>query len=391
MISFEEARQIVLNSSFALHTEMIGLQDAIGRVLAADIVSDINMPPFHKSAMDGYACNNAQPGMVLEVIETIAAGSFPQKKPGSGQCSKIMTGAPIPENTEMVVQIEYCKTIKPNYIEITQLPSSPNISYKAEDVKTGEVVLTKGTLLQAHHIAILAAVGCSPVPVSEMPSVGILVTGNELVEPSQKPSLSQIRNSNAWQLMAQTSKLGIRSTYYGIAKDDDKITNELIEKALNENDILLITGGVSQGDFDMVPDALQKNRVKILFDSIAVQPGKPTTFGTKDKKRVFGLPGNPVSSFLQFELLVKPLIYKMMSHFEPEPEFLLPFSHDFSRKKSERKVFIPVRLLPDGNLAPLNYHGSGHIHALHGAFGFISFEPGKTSIKKGEYVHVRPI
>ena len=267
MISFEEARQIVLGSSFALKAGKVELQDALGKVYYAVIVSDIDMPVFQKSAMDGYACNNPHPGMVLDVIETIAAGSFPQKKPGPGQCSKIMTGAPIPENTEMVIQIEYCKTIKPNQIEIAQLPSSPNISYQAEDVKYGEVVLTKGTLLQAHHISILAAVGCSPVPVSQMPLVGILVTGNELVEPNQKPSLSQIRNSNAWQLMAQISKLGIRPNYYGIAKDDHHATNELIKKALNENDILLITGGVSQGDFDMVPGALQKNGVKILFDN----------------------------------------------------------------------------------------------------------------------------
>jgi molybdopterin molybdotransferase len=205
------------------------------------------------------------------------------------------------------------------------------------------------------------------------------------------PGISQIRNTNASQLMAQVERAGAAGNYYGIACDDEEETYTLVAKAISENDIVLVTGGVSMGDFDFIPSVLERAGVKILFSRVAVQPGKPTTFGIHSKAVVFGLPGNPVSAFIQFEMLVRPLIYRMMGYTWKPLTIQLPMKARFSRKFAERTALIPVFITDDGFVSTVEYHGSAHISSLSDADGIVTMSAGINIIEKWEIVSVRQI
>lgn len=390
MITIEKAYQTVIGKSYTLETEKIDFIDSVGRILAEDVTSDIEMPPFDKSSMDGYACRRADVDNTLEIIEIIPAGKTPTKEIGPNQCAKIMTGAPVPKGADFIAMVEYAEEIDGNFVKINKTTQRNNISYRAEDVKIGQVVLQKGIKIEPQHIAVFASVGYTHVLVTKQPRVAIISTGDELVEPHQKPGISQIRNSNGYQLITQVKSCGAIANYIGIADDTPEDTFSKVSKALSENDLVLLTGGVSMGSFDFVPEVLKKAGIEILFDSIAVTPGKPTTFGVAGKKLCFGLPGNPVSSFIQFELLVKPLIYKLMGlDFQPL-DIQMPIGIEYKRKKADRKAYIPV-FIKDGEVFPVEYHGSAHIHALSFAHGIIAFPIGVDTLLKGETVHVRQI
>ncbi len=391
MIAFEEALKIVLNSARLTLIEEVEMLNAIDSVLAEDIISDVNMPPFDKSAVDGFACRKIDfdKKMELEIIEIIPAGKSPEKSISEGKCSKIMTGAMLPIAADCVVMIEDIEE-QENTIKFTKESTANNICYLAEDVRINDLVLRKGTLIKPQHIAVLASVGAWKLKVYSKPKVGIISTGDELVEPNVKPVASQIRNSNAWQLMAQAQKAGASAHYEGIAADTKASTFEKLNNALQNNDIVLLTGGVSMGDFDYVPEIMQEIGIKILFKSIAVQPGRPTVFGIKEDKYIFGLPGNPVSSFVQFEMLAKPLIQKMIGNQDKSIEIALPIGIDIHRKKNERKSFLPVTVC-NGEIFPVEYHGSAHIHSYIFADGIIAMEKGVLSLKKGEKVNVRQL
>ena len=390
MIAIEKAYDIVLQKAYVLETEKIDFTDSLGRILAEDIKSDIEMPPFDKSAMDGYACRREDFENQLEIIETIPAGKYPEKEIGRNQCAKIMTGAPIPHGADCVVPVEIAEEIEGKSVHVIEISHKNNISYQGEDVKVGTNVLTKGIKIQAQHIAVFAAVGYTDVLVYKQPKVGVISTGDELVEPQKKPSRSQIRNSNGYQLIAQVQNCGAIANYMGIADDTPDDTYDKVNKALSENDIVLLTGGVSMGAFDFVPKVLEKAGVKIDFDKLAVKPGKPTTFGMAGKKFCFGLPGNPVSSFIQFELLVKPLIYHMMGQDYQPLDIRLPMGIDYTRKSTKRKSYFPI-IIKKGEIFPVDYHGSAHIHALSLAHGIAAIDIGEKEIKKGERIHVRQI
>jgi molybdopterin molybdotransferase len=392
MTRFEEALDIVLKNSVLLDAETVEFTSSLGRVLAADVVSDLDMPPFNKSAMDGYACRRIDLGNELKVQEIIAAGQVPELPVGPGECTKIMTGAMIPDGADCVIMVEHSRETAKGLIEFTGGKTASNICYMGEDVKSGEKVLEKGLLIRSQHIAVMASVGCVQPSVYRKANVGILSTGDELVEPQSKPGSGKIRNSNAWQLMAQAANMQVEPYYFGIAPDDEEQTLALILKAMDECDVILLTGGISMGDYDFVPAVLQEAGFIFHFRSLAMQPGRPTLFGTsKNGKICFGLPGNPVSSFNQFELLVKPLLYKMMGHDHRPIVVKLPLAVDYHRKKSERLSFIPVRLLNDGTIAPVDYHGSAHINALTNAIGLMSVPIGIAEIMKGELADVRPL
>ncbi|MCK9220053.1 MAG: molybdopterin molybdotransferase MoeA [Bacteroidales bacterium] len=399
MIKFEEALNIVLKEAVTLGTERVELIKSTGRVLAEDIFSDLDMPPFDKSAMDGYACrakdlqSNLVEGVVpitLQMIETIPAGKIPEKTINAGQCSKIMTGAMLPEGADHVVMVEDTEPVDEQHIRITNALKGPNICRKAEDIKNGDLVIRKGEILTPAHIAVLAAVGAVNPRVTTLPRVGIISTGDELVEPDFKPQRSQIRNSNAWQIMAQAFQVPVNPYYLGIANDNAMSLREIIEKALEESDVVLLTGGVSMGDFDYVPEILNQAGVNILFKSIAIQPGKPTLFGRKKNQFLFGLPGNPVSSFVLFEMLVKPFLLRLMGSTAIPPTLEMTMGLDFSKKNSVRKFMMPV-IIKGGQVFPIEYHGSAHINAYTSANGILIMEIGTTEIKKGEKVHVRPL
>jgi len=266
-----------------------------------------------------------------------------------------------------------------------------NIAKKGEDVRKGDLVLRAGKMIRPQDIAVMASVGQISVTVSKMPCVAVISSGSELVEPDKIPGLSQIRNSNSSQLMAQIERAGASGKYYGIAADDEAQTLSIVEKAISENDMVLLTGGVSMGDFDFVPSVLERAGVKILFTRIAVQPGKPTTFGLHSKSVIFGLPGNPVSSFIQFEMLVRPLLSKMMGCEWRPLNIFMPMNDKFVRRFADRMALIPVKITDDASVLPVEYHGSAHISALPEADGIISMPVGKKIFEKGEVVSVRPI
>lgn len=379
-----------MDSAFELNHKKVKLGRVLNRILAEDVISDTDMPPFNKSAMDGYACRLEDIKNELEVIEIIPAGKPPQKSISKNLCSKIMTGAMLPQGADCVIMVEHTEITPDKKVLFLKETTKDNIAYKSEDIKIGDVVLRKGTLIKPQHIAVLASVGCVNPVVFRQARVGIISTGDEIVEPKYKPGLSQIRNSNAYQLIAQVEKMGAIPKYFGITRDDEQASYKIIEKALNGSDVLLLTGGVSMGDFDFIPEIFDKLKVRQLFQKLAVKPGKPTIFGIRDKKFVFGLPGNPVSSFNIFELLTKPFIYKMMGYDYKPLNIKMPLGKTYKRKKSDRKSFIPVKI-KNGLVFPLEYHGSAHINALSDADGLIAVPIGKMILDKGDLIDVRQI
>jgi molybdopterin molybdotransferase len=387
MISFEKAFEIIMNSAFTLEKESVELAQCLHRILAGDIKSDIDMPPFNKSAMDGYACRREDLHETLNVIETIQAGYLPQKTVGENECAKIMTGAIVPKGADFVVKVENTEATPSNKIRITDNDIAANICYQGEDIKRGEFVLRQGALILPQHIAVLANAGISNVPVYKKPRVSIITTGSELREPGTPLPDGCIRNSNSYQLIGQLQRMAIEPDYLGIAADTENSLDILIKKALSDSDVVLLSGGVSMGDYDLVPAVLEGNGVNILFNMVAMQPGKPLTFGTRDKTAIFAFPGNPVSTFFPFEIMAKPFIYKLMGHDYITRKFPLITGVDFTRKRAERKTFIPVKIL-NGEVFPVEFHGSAHINSLCFAEGIISFPLGVLEIKKGQAVEV---
>ncbi len=245
--------------------------------------------------------------------------------------------------------------------------------------------------MKPQHIAILASVGCVSPLVYKKPVVGIISTGSELVNPEESPAPSQIRNSNGPQLFAQAKSSGSPVNYYGIVPDDQQLTKQIIQKSVDESDVTILSGGVSVGDFDFVPQIIQELGFEIHFSKISIKPGQHTTFATKGNKYIIGLPGNPVSSFIQFEVFAKPFLRKLMNYEQSKNRLPMAMSQDFSRKKTDREECLPVQITDQNEVRMIDYHGSAHIHAYHQAFGYISIPAGKTEIKKGEIVNVRPL
>ncbi len=391
MIQLEEAYEIVMNSAFLTGIETVPFTETMNRVLAENIVSDIDLPPFNKSNVDGYACRREDLNHELQLIETIPAGKVPDCRITPDKCSKIMTGAPVPPGADHVFMVEDAKILESGRVKCTRPSDKDNISRKGEDIKQGAVVLEPGIMIRPQDVAVMAATGSVNIAVRKKPLVAVISSGSELTEPDMKPGPAQIRNSNAYQLMVQIRRAGGEEKYYGIAPDDEKKTQEIIEKALSGTDIVLITGGVSMGDFDFIPAVLERLGVNILFSKVAVQPGKPTLFGTHQTSLVFGLPGNPVSSFMQFEMLIRPLISKMMDYQWQPMDVIFPMKDRYSRKSSDRMALLPVVFTDDGYVAPVDYHGSAHIAALSVADGIIALPIGVQTIQKGEQVSVRQI
>lgn len=389
MISFEEALSIIRGQIPGLPSERVSFTQSVGRVLAEPIIADMHMPPFNKSAMDGYACRMEDLPGPLKVIEEIPAGRMPERPVGKGECSAIMTGAPMPVGANCVIMEEHTEQTPDGEIIFTRNGTKANICYLGEDVKQGDLLIPSGTLIRPEHVAIMASVGAVMVLVSTCPTIGVYSTGNELVEPHEQPVGSKIRNSNGYQIVAQLQQNGFHANYLGIIADTPEETATAITAGFSTHDMLILTGGVSHGVYDFVPQVMEQCGIEILFHHLAVQPGKPSLFGRHhDGRYIFGLPGNPVSSFIQTELLVKELCYILQGHQRDIPLIRMPLGVEYHRKRAERKSFVPV-MLRDSAVHPVDYHGSAHIQAMHGAHGIITIEPGVTEIKQGELVDVR--
>ncbi|UCF04024.1 MAG: molybdopterin molybdotransferase MoeA [bacterium] len=391
MIPFEEAFRTIMDSARKLETEEVPIEQAYNRILAKDVTSDMDMPPFDKSAMDGYACRREDLGNELAVLEEIPAGYVPRRTISRNECAKIMTGGMVPEGADCVIMVEHTKKITDSTIVFTGKETKGNIRPKAHHVKKGSVVLARGAKLTVPRIAVAASYGCAIPLVSRRPKVGIIATGNELVEPHEKPPFSKIRNSNGYQICAHVASAGAVPTYYGIARDTEQSLDGMIKTVKAANDVIIMSGGVSMGDYDLVPGLLEKNGFRLLFERVEIKPGRPTVFGVSDEAFCFGLPGNPVSTFVTFELLVKPFLYKLMGHTFRPPFMPMLLDHDLTRKKADRTAWIPVVFTDNGGVAAIEYHGSDHIHSLSKADGMICIPMGITEIKKGTTVHVRSI
>lgn len=391
MIELEEALRIVLDSARPLGSERVDIGRALNRILAEDVTSDIDMPPFDKALVDGYACRRADLAGRLTIVETIQAGVSPTKAVGPNQCAKIMTGAAVPQGADCVIMVEQTENVGGHAIQFRGEWTPDNISRKGEDIKTGQVVLGKGSRIKPQHIAVLASVGHIRPLVAKSPRVAIVATGDELVGPALKPAPFQIRNSNSYQLAAQVESVGAAVRDYGIVRDTATDIDRVLRTALADNDVVIISGGVSVGEFDLVPPILRRNNVRLLFEKIAVKPGKPTVFGLLEKAYCFGLPGNPVSAFVVFELLVRPFLYKLMGRDYSPVSIRMPLDESITSESAERQTWIPVKVTSEGTVKPLEYHGSAHILALRNADGLISMEVGVANIEKGTPVPVRLI
>lgn len=384
---FGEVMDTILGSARLLGSEEVGLAEAPGRVLAADIVSDIDMPPFDKSAMDGFACRRADLDRPLRIVETVAAGSMPEKEIGEGECARIMTGAAVPRGADMVVMVEDTEEAD-GIVRISRRSGRSNICLLGEDVHAGDRVLREGTLIRPSEIAVLAAAGGATVPVAARPVLGIAVTGDELAEPGRPVGAGMIRNSNGPQLIAQAEETGLATAYLGIVRDEPAAVPELVRKAAGHVDVFIFSGGVSMGDYDFVPSGLEEAGFELLIHGAAIKPGRPLLFGMREDSWVFGLPGNPVSVFVLFEIIVKPFCFRLMGHDYRPLEVTTRLDEDFTRKAAVRTAHVPVRLMPDGRARLLDYHGSAHIHAYTMADGILSIPAGTVSIARGEEVRV---
>ncbi len=392
MISFDRAFEMMMSVARPLGTETVPLREACGRVLAQDVVCDVDMPPFDRAAMDGFACRSEDAERDLEIIEEIPAGYVPRKVIGPGQCARIMTGAPVPVGADRVVMVEESKPGGEGRIRVDGARRASNISPKGEDVKIGDVVLCRGTILTGARMGVLcAAIGKPGVLVYRRAKVGLLATGDELVEPWEQPPPAGIRNTNSHQLSAQIHVMGAVAVYHGIVADRREELLAAARRAGAESDVLLVSGGVSAGVYDFVPGVLEEAGYRLLFQGVAMQPGKPLVFGTGSGGVCCGMPGNPVATFVVFELMLKPFLYALMGHEYKARVIPAELESDVTLKRTGRQTTIPVVFTATGKVKLMEYHGSAHLHAIASADGLLVVPADTVELKKGSTVHVRPI
>lgn len=365
MHSVEEALEAVRKAASKIRPEVrvLPLEDAFGRVLVADVEMDHDMPPFDRATMDGFAVREAEalPGVTLPVAGVIAAGDAPGFELPEGAAARIMTGAPVPPEADFVVPFEWTRGTD-EQVTIEEMHAGPNIAKRGSLRGAGEVVGRVGQPLTAAALGALAAAGAAEVEVAVRPRVAILGTGSELVSIDETPGPGSIRNSNAYSLAAQVTRVGGAPLDLGFAADDEERLSAKVHQGL-AGDVLLLSGGVSRGDFDLVPQVLAEQGVKEIFHRWKVQPGGPLWFGAKDDTLVFGLPGNPAATFVGFELLVVPAIRAYLGlPVAPRPTVKARYRGRVGAAATRRR-FRPVALstAEDATLVadPLVWRGSG--------------------------------
>jgi len=388
MIPFEEALQTVLAQRLSLATETVALEDALGRFLAGKVHSPIDAPPFTKSAMDGYAVREDDIREVYRVREVIAAGDSPDASPlEDGEAAKIMTGAPLPPGAGRVIRVEYIEKVGDS-IRVTQEDPTLNVIRKGENVRAGEELLAP-CRIGPKEIGSLAAAGYSKVDVYRLVTVGVITTGSETAQVGTTLGPAQIFDSNGPQLRAQVGRAGALCRDYGNVVDDPAEVRKVAARAMAECDVVLFTGGVSKGDFDFVPGVLQDLGVSVQFHGVRVKPGRPTLFGTSPQAMVFGLPGNPVSVFVIFEVLVRPLLHAIQHAPSPGIQVRGTVSEAVRRSDAERAEFLPATLGRTSTgvaLTPLPYRGSSQINALGNADALILIAAGEKTVEAGRIV-----
>ena len=368
MISVDTAIEIITDVVEPLPAKTVPFEGSLWLCLAQDVQSDIDMPPFDRAAMDGYAViaeDTDRAPVELIVIEDIAAGHMPTKKVLRGQASKIMTGAAVPEGAEAVVKFEETEDLPSNNrVKILRaIDKGRNISKMGEDMKVGQIVLHKGMPIRPQEIGVLATVGKSRVEAFPAPKVGIISTGTELVDVESTPSAAQIRNSNGYSLAAQARRLKADVELLGTVKDSKEEIYRIMHRGL-QKDILILSGGVSMGEYDLVGDVMKDLNTQIYFEKVALRPGKPVIFGKKDKTLIFALPGNPVASFVTFELFIYPAIRKMMGFSTLHRTTFKASLEVEILVKRKRREYRPALLRMYNNqwfVSPVEWHGSADL------------------------------
>jgi molybdopterin molybdotransferase len=387
--SFEQARDCVLREVTALQErEPASLDRCDGRVLAEDIVADRDYPPFARSARDGFAVRSADLPGDLNVIGEVRAGELFKGSVGARQAVEIMTGAPMPAGADAVVMIEHTRRSADRVIIDRSLEAGDNFNPRGSEAAAGDVVVQAGSRLGFAQIAALAMVGRQCVSVCPMPRVAILPTGDEIVEAGEQPREFQIRNSNAWSLAAQTRRAGGIPEILPIARDNYESTRASIERGL-ASDLLVLSGGVSAGKYDIVERVLADLGATFFFDRVLIQPGQPLVFGRVNQKFFFGLPGNPASTMVTFELFARAAVERLGGISRPTLPLLRAKLTSNFRHKPGLTRFLPAKLSDDGStIQPETWHGSGDVAALARCNAFLVADADRESWNAGDDTRV---
>ncbi|MFN2500979.1 MAG: gephyrin-like molybdotransferase Glp [Pyrinomonadaceae bacterium] len=356
MIKISEALRIIERETTPLGAELVSLIDSVGRVLAEEVAADMDLPPFDRSQMDGYAVGSKDTQQVpatLEIVGESAAGHGWRKTLTAGQAVRIMTGAPVPECADAVQKLELASEVTVGKKELVEIRESvspgQHIVRRASEIRKGDVALSSGTMITDNRVAMLAAFGYSKVKVGRRPRVTIMSTGSEVVEIDKTPGRDQIRNSNSVMLQALCQRAGALTTAGPIIKDEVELLRSAIAEIAEDTELLIITGGVSVGKHDHTKTVLEMLGAEVYFDKLALKPGKPAVFGRIGETLVFGLPGNPISAAVTFYLFVRKTILMMQNASANDlREGSAVLASDVKAPR-ERDACIPSRFDTDNN------------------------------------------
>jgi molybdenum cofactor synthesis domain-containing protein len=398
MISVPEAIQIIRQQTHTLPVEQVSLRDALGRVLAQDIVADSDLPPFDRSQMDGYAVRavDAQAAPVrLRIVGESAAGRGWHNQLEEGQAVRIMTGAPVPEGADSVQQVELAHELKDGTVVelLENVEAGKSIVRRGAEIQAGETVLTAGTMINAAMMAVLAAFGYATVNVFRRPRVAVLATGTELVSVDQKPGQDQIRDSNNYSIAAYAELAGATIERLPLTGDETSLLKNQIAKAAESCDLLVTSGGVSMGVYDVTKAALRELDAELFFERVALRPGKPTVFARLSTGTLaFGLPGNPVSVAVTFNLFARTSLLGMQGATEPALKRETAVLARKVKGNADRESYLPVQLTTndDGELIafPLKWGGSSDFVAFALTTALAIVPAGTKVVEAGSLVNV---
>ena len=397
-IPVKEAVQLVMEHCKPLETETISLEDAYGRVLAEPILAEHDVPPFNRSAYDGYAIRaidstdaTLEEPVTFRVIGEIGAGYVGEKPLGEGEAYRIMTGAILPENADAIVMLEDTTKIDDGFTITKSFQTNDNISFQGEDAKQGEILIESGAIIQPGTIALLATFGYAKVKVAKLPKVSNISTGTELLDVHEELVPGKIRDSNGPMLQGQLDRMGIPHQSYGLMEDDLDACTELIKRALDESDIVITTGGVSVGDYDYLPEIYDRLGAKVLFDKVMMRPGSVTTVASLGEKILFGLSGNPSACFTGFELFTRPAILKMMGAKNPfMPRMKATLGEAFPKKNAFTRFVRAIWTMgTDGaRVVPAGFNKSNAVSSIARGNCLIVLPSGSEGYKAGMEVDV---
>jgi len=364
MIPLEEARDYVLSVARRRDPSMIAVAEALGLVLAEQIVSDEAIPPFANTAMDGFAVRSVDvvdAPCDLTIVGTVAAGPAPDVVVGPGEAARIMTGAVIPEGADAIIMVELTSAVDETVTVQQPVPVGNHIRSAGDDIESGDVVFEAGTVLTAGHLGVLCSLGRREVLAHPRARVGVFSTGDELVDEDRDLRPGEIRDSNRRTLLSLVALSGAEPIDLGLVRDDEDAIEAALRSGAGSCDALITSGGVSMGDFDFVKAVLSRIG-DMRWMQIAIKPAKPFAFGTVDGTPIFGLPGNPVSSMVSFELFARPGLRSMMGHDAPlRPAIAAVADEDLLRRPDGKTHFLRTiaEVQPDGRLHVRSAGGQG--------------------------------